>query len=281
MKIAVLADIHANLAALHVAVADIEAWSPDMVVVAGDMVNRGPLSRACLELCLQLGAERGWRVIQGNHEGYVIKYDREHRRPEFPAHGPHREINRMIAYTHAQLSDLVPAMARLPDRLFLDVGGEAFTVYHASVRHNRDGVLRRAGDRELRDQIDRAAAVFCIGHTHMPFVHHVDQTLVVNVGSVGLPFDGDPRPAYARLTRRRAGWHAEIVRLAYDIAQAERDYRESGMLDAVGPMGAIMLRELLTGQSLLFDFVPLYYQRIVSGALSVEAAVAEFLVGLG
>jgi predicted MPP superfamily phosphohydrolase len=39
MKIAVLADIHGNLAALRAVIDDIDAWSPDLVLVAGDIVN--------------------------------------------------------------------------------------------------------------------------------------------------------------------------------------------------------------------------------------------------
>ena len=42
MKLAVLADIHANLPALLAVLDSIDAWRPDAVVVAGDIVNRGP-----------------------------------------------------------------------------------------------------------------------------------------------------------------------------------------------------------------------------------------------
>ena len=65
-KIAVLADIHGNLAALHALIEDLERWSPDLVVVAGDIVNRGPQSGPCLDLVLRLVVERGWRVIRVN-----------------------------------------------------------------------------------------------------------------------------------------------------------------------------------------------------------------------
>jgi predicted phosphodiesterase len=276
-KIAVLADIHGNLAALHALLEDLERWSPDLVIVAGDTVNRGPSSGDCLELVLRMVDERGWRVIRGNHERYVLTYDQDRLRPDFPTSGPRHEISRVIAWTHAQVARSIGAIAAMPTSVQLDLGGAPMAVYHASVRHDRDGVSRRSPPHELRAQIDPAAAVFCVGHTHVPFTRRLGATLVVNVGAVGLPFDGDTRAAYARLTRGRAGWRAQVVRLPYDVAATARVFRESGMLDAVGAHGPIMLREIQTGRSLLFDFVPAYYDRILSGAISVEEAVSEYL----
>lgn len=280
-KIAILADIHGNLAALHALIEDLERWSPDLIVVAGDTVNRGPLSGECLELTVRMAAERGWHLLRGNHERYVLSYDHERRRPDFPSSGPYYELSRIIAWTHAQVAHRVELIAALPEQLRVELGDASLVVYHASVRHDRDGLMARSSDDELRRQIDPAASIFCAAHTHMPFTRRLDGTLVVNVGSVGLPFDGDRRAAYARLTRGRGGWEARIVRLPYDLAATERAFRESGMLAAVGAHGHLMLRELQTGTSLLFDFVPAYHERILAGSISVDEAVSEYLARLG
>ncbi len=69
MKVAVLADIHANLAAFTAVIADIERWQPDAVIIAGDIINRGPLPRPCLELALRMRTERGWYVLRGIMKG--------------------------------------------------------------------------------------------------------------------------------------------------------------------------------------------------------------------
>ncbi len=37
-------------------------------------------------------------------------------------------------------------------------------------------------------------AVYC--HIHRPFVRPADRLVVANSGSVGMPFDGDPRASY-------------------------------------------------------------------------------------
>lgn len=168
MKIAILADIHANLAALHAVVEDINSWAPDAVIVAGDMVNRGPQSDACLALTLRLRDERGWRVIAGNHERYMLHYAADLAAGKVPASGPRYEFSRLISWAYAQVAGSLPAIAALTDRLALATPAGALRVMHASVRHDRDGMMASASDDELREQIDPAAAVFCVGHTHMP-----------------------------------------------------------------------------------------------------------------
>ncbi len=67
MKVAVLSDVHGNLPALRTVIADIDAWSPDLVVVGGDIINRGPLSGECLDLLVERQAADGWHLLRGNH----------------------------------------------------------------------------------------------------------------------------------------------------------------------------------------------------------------------
>ncbi len=276
-KIALLADIHANLAALEAVIADLEIWSPDIVIVAGDHLNRGPQSGACLALVQRMAAERGWLLMRGNHERYVLNYHAKHQQASLPQHGLHYELNHSLAWTYAQVQGQIAAIAALPEQLSLDLGGRRLAVYHASVRHDRDGLRADAPADELAGQIDPAAAVFAVGHTHMPFVRRLNTTLLVNVGSVGLPFDGDQRAAYARLTRLGGAWHAAIQRVPYDLALTERAFVTSGMLETVGPFGRLMLRELQTARSLVFTFLPTYYERLHAGQISFDAAINEFL----
>jgi predicted phosphodiesterase len=282
MKVALLADIHANLAALYAVIEDLERWRPDQVIVAGDVVNRGPQSRACLDLVRSLQHERGWLLLQGNHEEYMVTFGADLAAGKINHHGPRYELMRSIAWTYEQIADSVSELAKLPPRLDVtfDDGGR-LSVLHASIVHNRDGILKTHSDEELRAKIVPDARLFCVGHTHMPFIRTIDDTLVVNVGSVGLPFDGDPRAAYARLSYANNGWSAEIVRLDYDRAATERAYNSSGMRESVGPVAEIMLREMRDGTSYLFDFVPRYHERLFAGTISMEAAVREFLGELG
>jgi hypothetical protein len=71
-RIAILADIHGNTPAFDAVAADIDAVAPDEVIVAGDLVGRGPQGNAVVERVIA----RGWRSVRGNHEDYLINFRR-------------------------------------------------------------------------------------------------------------------------------------------------------------------------------------------------------------
>jgi predicted phosphodiesterase len=278
MKLAVLADIHGNLVALAAVADDIARWSPDRVVVAGDIVNRGPCSDSCLQFVLDRVAAEGWGVIRGNHEDYVINVARH---PELEPPGLEGAVRENVRWTRRQLGEAVELLPRLPERVSLEGpdGGE-LRVVHASMRHNRDNILVDTPDDLLRLQIAPAPAALVVGHTHRPLVRTVDQTLVVNVGSVGLPFDGDERASYGRLEWRE-GWAARIERVPYDRERAMRDFAASGYLDQSGPIAALVYDEFLTARPRLFTFVERFREPVLAGSLSPEQAVRAYLTELG
>jgi diadenosine tetraphosphatase ApaH/serine/threonine PP2A family protein phosphatase len=211
----------------------------------------------------------------------VLSYDQLRHSPDAPTSGPGFELGRMNRWTHGQLEGQIGTIAALPESLHVELDEGPLALYHASARHDRDGITAESPDEELQAQIDPAAAIFCVGHTHWPVVRRLNGTLVVNVGSVGLPFDGDTRAAYAQLSRERGGWQARIARVPYDVGATAQNFVESGMLEAVGAHAEIMLRELLTGRSLLYNFVPAYHDRVRAGEIGLEQAVREYLTGLG
>lgn len=280
MKIAVISDIHANLPALQAVTDHLEAWRPDHVILAGDLVNRGPRSLECLRFAQHKARDAGWQLLLGNHEEYVI----HHAAPDAPRSGPAFEIRRASYFTFRQLGCDVRPLVALPFSVSLNSpdGREArFT--HASMRGTRDGIYRRTPDAEVLLQIgpprpgDRPPALFCVGHTHMPFVRRVGDTLVVNAGSVGMPFDGDTRASYAQLVWRDGEWSAEIIRLAYDLERADRDYEETGFLEQGGPLARLMRIELCTAHSQLYQWAQRFEAPVLAGVITMEESVEEFL----
>lgn len=275
MKLAVLADIHANLPALQAVLEDIDAWHPDAVVVAGDIVNRGPRPLECLRLVQQRERSQGWLSLLGNHEEYVIHQTR----PDAPRCGPAFEIFQSSYWTLQQLNGDVAALEALPftQSLTAPDGSEA-RIVHASTRGTRDGVFPTTPDEQLRQQMGRPRVpLFVVGHTHWPLVRRLDGTLVVNVGAVGMPFDGDPRASYGQLTWRNGQWQAEIVRVPYDRSETERDYVTAGFLDAAGPLAMLMLVELRRARSQLYGWSVAYEKAVLAGELSVAESVRLYL----
>lgn len=271
MKLAVLSDIHGNLAALRAVAEDITQWQPDVVVVAGDIVNRGPLPRQCLEFVLERQRRDGWRVLRGNHEEYVLNIVAD----PSPRTGAEEAVRANVRWTAAQVGEVAP-LAAMPTIIQLQApdGGE-IRVVHASMRYNRDNVLIDTPDDLLRAQIEPAPPLFCCGHTHRPFIRQIDATLVVNAGSVGLPFDGDIRASYARLAWQFPGWQAEIRRLPYNREQAARDYEP--FLAESGPIAPIVFAEFQTARPYLSTWFRRYNDQLIAGAITPVQAVATFL----
>lgn len=271
MKLAVLSDIHGNLPALRSVADDIATWQPDEVVVAGDIVNRGPLPRQCLEYVLERQRRNGWHVLRGNHEEYVLNIIAD----PSPRAGAEEVVRANVRWTAAQVGD-VSSLAAMPTIVQLQApdGGE-IRVVHASMRYNRDNILVDTPDDLLRAQIDPAPPLFCCGHTHRPLVRQIDSTLVVNAGAVGLPFDGDIRASYARLSWIDSGWQAEIIRVPYDREQAARDYEL--FLAESGPIAPIVFAEFQTAHPRLSTWFRQYNDLLLAGALTPAQAVEAFL----
>lgn len=274
MKIAVFADVHANLSALQAVVNDIKSWSPDCVFVAGDIVNRGPKPEECLQLINEYVKLYGWSLLYGNHEEYVL----QHAKPDAPRSGPEFDVHLASYWTYKKIIDYIHMLQALPRTIQItDPQGEEVRITHASMGGIRDGIYPGMSDDKLRRKIGDHAALFCVGHTHIPLVRRVDDTLVVNVGSAGLPFDGDINVSYARLTYLNGIWDAQIIRLSYDINHAERDFFESGYLDEAGPLSRLVLLELRHARSQLYQWAAQYQELALAGDITMEQSVEEYI----
>lgn len=275
MKLAILSDVHANLPALQVVLEDVRAWRPDAVVFAGDAINRGPSPAECWALLAGKARDEGWRLLRGNHEEYVASRETAHLAPESPAF----LIAQSSLWTYRRLGLPAAALNGLPFALTLRApDGGALRVTHASMLGTRQGIYPDSGDAAIRERVGRPApGLFAAGHTHRPLVRRLDATTVVNPGAVGLPFDGDPRAAYARCAWRAGGWRVAIRRLDYDREAAETAFHDSGFLDEAGPLARIMLRELRTARSLINHWAAAYEADCLAGSLGVADAVERFL----
>ena len=275
MKLALLADIHANLPALQAVAAHLDAWRPDHVLVAGDVINRGPRPAECLAFIQERRQTDGWLVTRGNHEEYVMV----HAKPDSPRSGPQFDIWSGSFWTYQRLHGDISSLETMPFQINLTApdGGQVCAT-HASALGTREGIHRRTPDDELARKIGSPApAALGVGHTHIPLVRRLDGTLVVNAGAVGLPFDGDARASYAQMTWRREGWQAEIVRLDYDRGQANRDFEETGFLDEAPAFALLVQSELRTARSAVFEWLRAYEARVLAGEMTMLDSVRRFL----
>lgn len=232
MRLAVLSDVHGNLLALEAVLADIEAQSrPDATWVLGDLVVIGPWPA---ETLARLRALPSVAFLQGNIDRCTVTG----RRPGLPirspadwtgapAHLAERDAN--FRWTVEQLSYADYEFLRdLPPRLEMDVPGYGRVVgVHATPTDDETAILPDAPDEKFRPHLANLdARLLLCGHTHRPVERTVDGVRIVNAGSVGVPLDGDPRPAYCLLDFEGDQCAAAIHRVTYDreavLAEMER-----------------------------------------------------------
>lgn len=274
MKFAVLADIHANYPALCAVAEAVHRWQPDRVLVAGDIVNRGASPVACWDFVQEKVISQGWQLIRGNHEEYVCV----HLKPDAPLEGPLYDLYEYSFWTYQKLGQTAYKLETIPEEFnWHNPRAGEFRSVHASMRSNRHGIYPEMSEKTLKRLITPPPAVLAVGHTHRPMIRQVDKTLIVNAGSVGLPFDGDPRANYAQVTWTGQQWQAEIISVPYDIEQTKRDFDQTGFLEEAGPLAQLIRLELEHSLSQLYQWMSIYMDDVLTGKISVAEGVREYM----
>jgi putative phosphoesterase len=221
-RVAVITDIHANLAALEAALARIEELGIERVYCGGDLVGYGPHPN---EVCALI-QERGMPTIYGNYD-YAIARDLDDCGCAYVT--PHdREIGQLsVEWTLANTSQ--PAkdfMRELPFDLRFEVGGTPVHLVHGSSRKVNEYLFEDKPARLFERLAGAEAAdTLVFGHTHKPWVREYGGVRFVNCGSVGKPKDGDPRGAFAVITADGV----TIERVPYDAQTVAAEVREAGL----------------------------------------------------
>jgi diadenosine tetraphosphatase ApaH/serine/threonine PP2A family protein phosphatase len=228
MRLAVLSDIHANLAALDAVRGDLP--EVDELWVLGDIVGYGPQPNEVIAALQEMGA----RSVMGNHDGAAIG--------QVDVSWFNADAARAITWTASVIDENTRAyLATLPE---VRRSGE-LTAVHGSPR---DPTWEYISDVEV------ASANFasfdtriCLhGHTHVPVVYRAEGgqvhamaavpgspvsvetgRLLVNPGSVGQPRDGNPAASY--LVIDTGVQTAQFHRVTYDVAATQRLMRDAGL----------------------------------------------------
>ena len=226
MRIAILSDIHGNRTAFEAVLADLRETAPDLVLHAGDLADGGS---SPVEIVDQIRA-LGWSGVLGNGDEMLNRpasledFVRESSAP--PALWD--AVRQMAAATRTRLgAQRLTWLGQLP----LILTYPQFAVVHASPHNCWKAPSANAADADL-DQLYGVPGrpIVFYGHTHVPGVRTMQGSvkLLINTGSVGLPYDGDPRASYVILD---AGTPV-IRRVAYDIEREVRALASSGLPNA-------------------------------------------------
>lgn len=270
MRIAILADIHGNLAALEAVLERVQQLNVDQLVVAGDIVVGAPDSLRCWERIKALGCP----VLRGNHERYVFDLGTERARPEWssPQFGP-------VQYAAAQLGEAnrrelaaLPGILRIP-------GADDLLIVHGSARSDSDLIFPYTSADEIAPMfVGNAERWIVRGHNHYAGVRLWGERRIVTTGATGLPLDGTVKAQFAVMERRDGDWRVEHHTVAYDVAATLKRFRDSDYLEKAGPIGRLFMREVETAAFHILPFQTFNAGLVQAGrVLPLAEAVEAFM----
>ena len=263
MRLAILADIHGNLPALEAVLRDAEQHAIDEIVVAGDLVTRGPHPNEVMRLL----RTRHSRMIRGNGDDDLLEYDTGD--DSDARHTSAQWATLRWSYRHIG-REALSYLASLPEQCILSFDGTApIRVVHGSLASPLGVVYPDSGPERMRLSkralrfpkgyvLSAQAAlaqivepVLVCGHTHVPWATEHDGRLAINPGSVGSPINGDPRAQYALCEWRGGKWQVTHRAVSYDLALIRAEYEASGLLEEGGALARAFLLTVETGRNII------------------------------
>jgi putative phosphoesterase len=229
MRLGLISDIHGNLPALDAVLGELNEAGIDRLVCLGDLAA-GPEPRAAIERLRELDCP----VVLGNWDTWLLE----------GVPSLELEVGPMLRdqgdWSAAQLSEADKEFLEgLPPQLELDLDGAKVLCVHGSPRSALEDIHATTSDAVLAQMFNgNRPAVLAAGHTHVQLARLHGTTLIVNPGSVGLPFNSwppngavqmSPWAEYAILTVEDGCISTELRRAPYDIPALLELARESGM----------------------------------------------------
>ena len=225
-EVAVITDIHGNLAALQAALARIDELAIERTYCGGDLVGYGPHPD---EVCALI-QERGIPTTYGNYDYAIAREQEDCGCAYVTAHD--RELGQQSVVWTLEHTDHAAKdfMRDLPFDLRFPVGSVGVHLVHGSPRKVNE-YLFEDKPASLYERLAAAEKdrVLVFGHTHKPWVREYGAVLFVNCGSVGKPKDGDPRGAFALLRPAQDSVQVTIERVGYDAAAVAEEVRRVGL----------------------------------------------------
>jgi diadenosine tetraphosphatase ApaH/serine/threonine PP2A family protein phosphatase len=232
MRIAIISDVHSNLAALEATLHNIASLRTDAICCLGDIVGYGPFPNECVALV----RKNCTAVVKGNHDSGLL------------GQTPPTDFNtlgqRALTWAAGVIEpDHLEFLRGLP--MLTTVG--PVSLVHASPANPGSWTYVLTMD-QARDAFRALTTdVCCIGHTHVPVVIGEDLSIntfrnphrtpsdkcrfLINVGSVGQPRDGDPRAAFGLLDTK--SWTYELIRVDYDVEGTAAAILNAGLPEAL------------------------------------------------
>jgi putative phosphoesterase len=225
MRVAIVSDVHGNLTAFDAVLADIDRRAPDLVLHGGDLALMGAQPAEVIDRVRELG----WAGVVGNTDEVLWRAQEQARQEKLAP--KLRALLKLIFQEYAPATlellggERVTWLRQLPAQQHV----EDLALVHAAPGDLWRAPMPDAEDDELSaiyEPLDAATTVY--GHIHRPYARTLTHLTVANSGSVGMPWDGDPRACYLLVEDGRP----HSVRVEYDVEREAALLLGSGYPDA-------------------------------------------------
>ncbi len=210
MRIAIISDVHGNLTALDAVLADLRQQKPDTIYHGGDLPYGGSNPAEVIDCIVQ----EGWPGVLGNTDEMLWDASA---RPALEASAPKLKPLFKVLFDlcgPATTQIIGPSRLKSLRALPTELRHENVVLMHAGPGNVWRAPMDTADDVELEatyGKLNAEIAVYC--HIHRPFIRKVRTMTVCNTGSVGSPYDGDPRASYLMIDDGKPA----IRRVEYDV----------------------------------------------------------------
>lgn len=230
MRIAIISDIHGNDIALESVLTKLVQDAPDQIICLGDVVVTGPQPREALARLQALGCP----VVMGNTDDWLLSP-----KPFTIRTDDDQKLYEVELWAAEQLTDADKAFIRTFQPIVkMELGnGRSLLCCHGSPRSYMEGIFADTPSDKLAEILENVdgTAVFS-GHTHVPLLRRYENTLLVNPGSVGLPYlkiggkiINPPWAEYALVTSQDDRLDISFRRVTVDVTAVIQAAYESTM----------------------------------------------------
>jgi putative phosphoesterase len=209
MKVAILADIHANIYALEATLADCEKEEVSHFIVAGDLVGYYYWPKPVVQ---RLMHDTRVTCIRGNHEDMLMEaIDNSSAADRYrQKYGSGFDVCR-----ESLCEDQLKWLCNLPSTVEITLEGAHFSVHHGSPSSTNEYIYPDA-TQEVLARCHDSSDFTILGHTHYAFMHDLDGRILLNPGSVGQPRDFGGQACYAVVDLANRAFR--FKRIPYDVS---------------------------------------------------------------
>jgi len=235
LKIAIISDIHGNLVALQSILSDIR--DADRIICLGDVAVNGPQPHETISFLRRAG----WPCVLGNTDENLAKQKREPFDNMKISADERRKLAALDGWTALRIDARDRKyLASFKPTIAVKDGKHSLLCYHGSPRSNTEQIHPTTPNEELGKIFEgRHARVYAGGHIHSQMVRKFGTSMIINPGSVGLPFleaaDGKAMnpvwAEYAFLTSSGDDLKVELRRERYSKGDLRDAVMGSGMPD--------------------------------------------------